>query len=60
MTSTRTKEKLLSVSEVAKRYGISHQTAIRAVRAKRIPAHKVGWFWVIPESTLPAVWPGRK
>lgn len=47
---------LLPVSEVAKRYGISNQQVLRAIRAKRLRAYKIGWMWAIRERDLPDSW----
>lgn len=48
---------LFNVKDVAEIYGLHPQTIYEAVRAGRIPAHKVGWTWIFVSTELPDQWP---
>jgi excisionase family DNA binding protein len=47
-------EKLLSVAEAAERLNVHKLTVIRAIKAGKIPAAKVGRFWRIEPADLEA------
>lgn len=47
-------KKLLSVAEAAERLNVHKMTVIRAIKAGKIPAAKVGRFWRIEPADLEA------
>jgi len=47
-------EKLKSVEEAAARLNVSKMTVIRAIKAGKLPAGKVGRFWRIEPADLEA------
>ena len=47
--------RLLSVSEVAQRLGISRQAVLQRIDSGSMPATKVGTTWVVPEGVAPTV-----
>lgn len=56
VTRARQGRGLVSVSEVAKRFAVSNQQVLRAIRAEKLRARKIGWSWVIDEKDLPRLW----
>ncbi|MCX8113413.1 MAG: helix-turn-helix domain-containing protein [Bacteroidia bacterium] len=42
----------IGLGDFARRVGISYLTAWRWVKTGRISAHKIGAFWVVPETEL--------
>jgi excisionase family DNA binding protein len=48
----------LSVSQTAERLGVSTHTVYRLVRARRLPAARVGTCWRIDARRLEAMFPG--
>lgn len=49
------KEKLLSVKEVATVLGVNRQRVQQLIEAERLPAQKVGTYYVIRESDVELV-----
>lgn len=48
-------KKYLSVSEAAKKLGISRMQVVRKIKKGEIPAQKVGRIYVISEGDLPGI-----
>lgn len=49
-------EKMLSVTQVAKRLGISRMHVLRKIKAGEIQAQKVGKSFIINEKDLPGIY----
>jgi excisionase family DNA binding protein len=47
----------LTTQEVADRYNCPTRVVLRMIREGRLTASKLGWQWVVHESSLPASWP---
>lgn len=54
-----TREKLLTLSEVAERLNVAKPTVMRAVQKGTIKARKLGWQWFVNEKDIPDGWPLR-
>lgn len=52
--------KMITSSEVAKRYGKSLRKVLYATRKGLFKAEKVGWSWLYSINKLPKEWPARK
>lgn len=55
-----TNERLYTVSQAASLMGVKPTTIIRAIRAKKLKARKIGWQWVINKGDLPQRWPPER
>ena len=51
--------KLLTVEQVAQRYGKNYKQVLYAIERGALRAEKVGWAWIIREEDLPDEWPPR-
>lgn len=48
---------LLTLKEVADRYGVKEHQVRYAIKVGKIKAFKKGWIILIKRKTLPKVWP---
>ena len=56
-TVTTVKERpvsdILTVAEVAKLMGLTHQQVLNRIHRGKIKAEKKGWFWLVDKKSLP-------
>lgn len=44
---------ILTVAEVAKLMGLTHQQVLNRIHRGKIKAEKKGWFWLVDKKSLP-------
>lgn len=53
-------EEVMTVSDVAKKYGVGVREVLYALKTGKLEGQKVGWIWLFVAADLPKIWPVRR
>lgn len=56
-TTVKSLKGWLTTQQVADHYRVHPRVVLRMIREDRLSAEKLGWQWMIHESSLPETWP---